>query len=749
MKEQWKRQFGAQAAQAGVFLALAYGLSWIVLRAAQTPVPWWQPLALLVALYAVLETGRRKWWLLPALGVLACGGVALALWRLPVWRAQMAVSFGQATAAFSELFSAGRVSEPTAALLLPTVLALGIAAFFLLRTRKAWPAALAALLLLGWGCSLGWRNTETGLCLCLTALGAQLGVAAYASHKEQKDQRPHAALGAACAALAAVLLTATLIPAGTSLSAWPWLRTQVEDLNDVLSNYTSLGAARPRDLFSVSKTGFGSSDGKLGGPAVQDDAFYLRVTAPSGTLLRGSIRNAYSGDAWTSTLEAGQRRFGSVYWNAQLARVYNHTVEGWQNMTLEGQAMLATPTTLTIQHLTQDTSSLFGAGRVKAVTSNVGASLIPYFDINGEMFSQYYVSRNYSYTVDTSLILTNASGFDAFMERYTARETAADTPELSEYLALPDELPDEVKTLAQSLSADSASPYGKAVALRDYLRTFTYTLTPGEVPQGQDFVAHFLETKEGYCTYYASALAVMARCVGIPSRYVEGFLVPQHTDDNPCLISGKQAHAWVELYFPGAGWIPMDATPGDSLNTQLVLPPSSQEENRYTMPPIETPAPEQSTADPVQEAPRDLSALWKGLAVLCGAILLFLPWLPWILHARSMTRRAWERAFPDPALRTEAYWANAVKVLREFESKASPGDTPFATAQRMDRWLRLPSGSLEDLAGIVVRLRYARQMPTQEELLWCHTFTRELEGLLRQFLGINAYYRQRVTKRKF
>lgn len=81
----------------------------------------------------------------------------------------------------------------------------------------------------------------------------------------------------------------------------------------------------------------------------------------------------------------------------------------------------------------------------------------------------------------------------------------------------------------------------------------TYSLTPLTPPADEDFVAYFLETKTGYCTYYASAMAVLCRSLGIPARYVEGYQLPEGTQPGETVtVTQRQAHAWCEVYFKGS-----------------------------------------------------------------------------------------------------------------------------------------------------------------------------------------------------
>ncbi len=93
-------------------------------------------------------------------------------------------------------------------------------------------------------------------------------------------------------------------------------------------------------------------------------------------------------------------------------------------------------------------------------------------------------------------------------------------------------------------------------------RNFRYTLNLTGAP-GRDPLAHFLfETKAGHCEYFASAMAVMLRTIGVPSREVNGFLPGEYNDlAGDYIVRASDAHSWVEAYFPGIGWTTFDPTP--------------------------------------------------------------------------------------------------------------------------------------------------------------------------------------------
>lgn len=147
------------------------------------------------------------------------------------------------------------------------------------------------------------------------------------------------------------------------------------------------------------------------------------------------------------------------------------------------------------------------------------------------------------------------------------------------YLKLPSTVPDRVKTKARHLTLDQTSPWGKATALCAFLQqNYTYSLDTPFYPEGVDTVDYFLfQSRLGYCEQFASALCVLARSIGLPSRYVTGYLPGSY---NPFTgfyeIRANDAHAWAEIYIPKAGWVIFDAVPGGNPTPSLRELPQSR-----------------------------------------------------------------------------------------------------------------------------------------------------------------------------
>lgn len=131
------------------------------------------------------------------------------------------------------------------------------------------------------------------------------------------------------------------------------------------------------------------------------------------------------------------------------------------------------------------------------------------------------------------------------------------------YLQLPDTVSPETIALAEEITAPYDNPFDKATAVQNYLRqTITYNDQIEAPPEGMDPVHYTLfVSQEGYCNYYASAMAVMLRSQGIPARLVSGYAQGTFEEESRLYrVRASNAHTWVEVYFPSYGWIQFEPT---------------------------------------------------------------------------------------------------------------------------------------------------------------------------------------------
>ncbi len=157
--------------------------------------------------------------------------------------------------------------------------------------------------------------------------------------------------------------------------------------------------------------------------------------------------------------------------------------------------------------------------------------------------------RGDQYTVVSSVSVATVSDL---------RGASSDYPAWTQrYLRLPRSLPARVREEARRVTQGAETAYDKAIALESYLRQFRYSTRVKQPPPDRDWVDYMLfESKEGYCDYYAAAMAVMLRTLGIPARVASGF-APGDRDPSGefIIVRESHAHSWTEAYFPGYGWI--------------------------------------------------------------------------------------------------------------------------------------------------------------------------------------------------
>ncbi len=132
------------------------------------------------------------------------------------------------------------------------------------------------------------------------------------------------------------------------------------------------------------------------------------------------------------------------------------------------------------------------------------------------------------------------------------------------YLQLPPALPPRVGHLAESIIQDTHDPFRAALRVQQYVRAAVpYDLNTPLPPAGRDVVDYFLfDAPSGFCSYYASAMAVLLRSQGIPARVVTGYASGAFDPESQLYqVAASSAHAWVEVYFAGYGWLPFEPTP--------------------------------------------------------------------------------------------------------------------------------------------------------------------------------------------
>ena len=133
----------------------------------------------------------------------------------------------------------------------------------------------------------------------------------------------------------------------------------------------------------------------------------------------------------------------------------------------------------------------------------------------------------------------------------------------SRYTGVPASTSAQVGPFTDRLTEDSESPYETAVTIERWLEANkNYSLNVSQPPADDVATEFIFQMDEGYCEYFATSMTVMLRSQDIPARYVVGYSTGERTGQNQYTVRGMNAHAWVEVYFEGVGWIKFDPTPG-------------------------------------------------------------------------------------------------------------------------------------------------------------------------------------------
>lgn len=323
----------------------------------------------------------------------------------------------------------------------------------------------------------------------------------------------------------------------------------------------------------------------------------VRPTAAAfgDTLRLGGERNVGDNTIFTAYTSRGR------YWRA----VAFDTFDGrtWQNTTEQEERfeaasilpvadwLMREPVTQTITLLSPTGNVIFGAPDVyladvpiEAQVQAVQAPSILGGGSDGEALPFEFTFMRSRRTLDPGMSYTVVSRQTVVTER-ALREAGTDYPPmiLDRYLQLPEDFSPTIAALAEEMIAsnfadvapEERSPYDQAKVIEGYLRTIEYDdAIPAPSPD-QDPIEYFLfDIKRGYCDYYASAMVLMLRHLGIPARTVSGYAEGIYSEEDGFYsVREVDAHTWVEIYFPLYGWIEFEPTAGES----SLLRPSGEE----------------------------------------------------------------------------------------------------------------------------------------------------------------------------
>ncbi|OCT17205.1 hypothetical protein A8709_24835 [Paenibacillus pectinilyticus] len=369
-------------------------------------------------------------------------------------------------------------------------------------------------------------------------------------------------------------------------------------------------------------SGYSRDDSSLGGGFRYDYTPVMTVESSKRTYFRGETRSLYNGKGWV---------LGPTEKKLPLYRVNANPLP------LDPRFDISLLKTKEVtQHVEMNRDEvfpvLFGGYAIQRIADvNTGENPIQRIVWSPRQSELRYAGRT-GYPKDYSIVVQ-----EPILEEDQLRKVTADyanQPDWAEYLEVPTDLPERVKQLALDITKNATNPYDKAKAIETYLSEhFPYTNTPDESKaKSKDFVDRFLfEVKQGYCDYYSTAMAVLTRTIGLPTRWVKGYSSGTSSVNDEIRNQGilgqfgasvdldgaatytvrnSDAHSWVEVYFEGFGWISFEPTSGFKLPN--VFPEA-------TPPPVEpTPDTDVSTLPDVPAGTTSHTWLWLTLSTVAA-----------------------------------------------------------------------------------------------------------------------------------
>ncbi|PHE15069.1 protease [Bacillus pseudomycoides] len=307
---------------------------------------------------------------------------------------------------------------------------------------------------------------------------------------------------------------------------------------------------------TINKVGYGMDDSQLGGPFKWDDTVVFTAQMQNSQYWRVETKDFYTGKGWEISDNPKKISFKN-----------KNNVLSWYEQNTK------TETAEAIITMQKDSPHLiYPAGLVSVeAASDVSFRADPFSEKIDMMkegssttLNKYKVTyKTPHFSIENLKAVKAAEGLEAssyFIEKYTQ---------------LPDSLPKRVKDLAINLTKDKNNRYDQVLAVESYFanNSFVYETEHVKVPgKDQDYADQFIfDTKSGYCNNFSTSMIVLLRSIGIPARWVKGYTggtlenkVTNSDYENIYTIDNNNAHSWVEVYFPGYGWVPFEPTKGFS-----------------------------------------------------------------------------------------------------------------------------------------------------------------------------------------
>lgn len=350
-----------------------------------------------------------------------------------------------------------------------------------------------------------------------------------------------------------------LMPTPENPYEWRFVREKYAQIRDSFMSLAQNLSRGGGEEFDASLSGF-SEEGELGDEIEENDREVMTLTRTGkptmNVYLTGRIYDTFDGRSW---LQKNHDTAEDPFRDAvQIQKAVRSREDDYMSNYLS-------ETTLLIRYTHLRTACLFTPLKTRRIQMQ-GVNN-PYFLDGDNLLFQKKRGYGTEYEATYYQLNVGANLFDQFLRSADPGDTDEE-----QIRRVYDVYTDGI-ALSEETSRYLEEVAGNAYDRLDWLRkieqelaSFTYTKQPEKLPEDAADAATFLdyfllESREGYCTHFATAFVLLARSQGMPARYVQGFCVPMR-GAGEVSVYNNMAHAWPEVYFEGVGWIPFEPTPG-------------------------------------------------------------------------------------------------------------------------------------------------------------------------------------------
>ena len=429
--------------------------------------------------------------------------------------------------------------------------AAAVAAFLALSLRRALPAIAILLALLGLGLTIDESSRVLSLPLLFLLLSGCLLMLSRSLERER--WKPGDALAGGATALIAAFLALTLLGTTPVAAGKPW------------QDWRSWGSSAA-DAGTVMAFDWMENYPKL--LNAESNAAVMRVRSPVATYWRANALDSFTGSTWFSSQHAPMRlparSSGSSY---TVPAAYPEPPGKLITMRFESSSLSTdyyftggAPRALALErpqrvYLT-GSRALWADHWSGPKLSYTLTAVVP------EVKPGDLVGRGRDYPQDVAsyrlLPFPNAAAMTGPAPEREWRDVMSERPVMQEWQGL--------YVLNRGIVGAATDPYRIALRIEEYLRfNYGYSLTPPDTAYQSPYAAFLFDTRVGFCQHFAGAMALLLRFNGIPARVAVGFTAGSRVTHDTFLVTRNDAHAWVEAYFPGVGWVAFDPTPGRAL----------------------------------------------------------------------------------------------------------------------------------------------------------------------------------------